>query len=52
MPGKGRFSAKQDRQVSHIADSEKARGMSASEAKRVGYATVNKAKSNRKAKRK
>lgn len=51
MPGKGRFSKKQDRQASHIADSEKARGMSAGEAKRVGYATVNASKGKRKTKR-
>ena len=41
---KRRFSAKEDRQASHIADSEKKRGMSAKEAKSVGYATVNKHK--------
>jgi len=41
MPGKGhRFTAKEDRQASHVAASEQARGMSAREAKRVGYATV------------
>jgi len=49
MPGKSRFSAKQDRQAAHIAASERAKGMSAKEAKSVGYATVNKQK---KAKRK
>ena len=42
MPGKGhRFTAKQDRQVKHVAASERAKGMSAKEAKSVGYATVN-----------
>lgn len=50
MPGKGRFSRKQDRQASHIADSEIARGMDPAEAKRVGYATVNKNKSRSKRK--
>jgi hypothetical protein len=46
MPkGKGhRFSAKEDRQAGHVAASERAKGMSAKEAKSVGYATVNKAK--------
>lgn len=50
MPGKGRFTAKQDRQAAHIAASERKRGMSAKEAKSVGYATVVKraAKSKRK----
>lgn len=43
MPGKKkghRFSAKEDRQASHVADSERARGKSAKEAKGIGYATV------------
>jgi len=42
MPkGKGhRFTAKEDRQASHVAASERAQGMSPEEAKRVGYATV------------
>jgi len=42
MPkGKGhRFSEKEDRQAQHVAASERARGMSAKEAKAVGYATV------------
>lgn len=42
MPGPGphRFSPKQDRQAMHIAASERARGMSAREARSVGYATV------------
>ena len=48
MPGKKRkFSAKQDRQAKHIADSEKKKGMSAKEAKAIGYATVNKNKKKR-----
>jgi len=48
MPGKGhRFTAKEDRQASHVAASERARGMSAADARSVGYATVNKRKSGR-----
>jgi hypothetical protein len=47
MPG-GRFSAKEDREASHVAASERARGMSAREAKRVGYATVEKRGGGRK----
>ena len=49
MPGPGphRFSAKQDRQASHIAASERARGMSAKEARSIGYATVNARKGRR-----
>jgi hypothetical protein len=46
MPGKGhRFSEKQDRQAQHVAASERKKGKSAKEAKRIGYATVNKKKS-------
>lgn len=48
MPGPSRFSAKQDRQASHVAASERARGMSAKEARRVGYATVERSKSRSK----
>ena len=48
MPGKSRFSAKQDRQAAHVAASERARGMSAKEAKSVGYATVQAQKTKRK----
>ena len=41
MPGKGhRFKAKEDRQASHVAASERAKGKSAKEAKSIGYATV------------
>ena len=48
MPGKGhRFSAKQDRMAEHVAASERKSGMSAKEAKSVGYATVNKMKGKR-----
>lgn len=50
MPGKGRFTPKQDRQAAHIASSERARGVSAKEAKSIGYATVNKRKSSKKGK--
>lgn len=46
MPGRGsRFSAKEDRQAQHVADSERARGVSPARAKSIGYATVNKQKS-------
>lgn len=49
MPGPGhRFSAKEDRQAKHIADSERAAGKSPEEAKSIGYATVNKNKGRRK----
>ena len=41
---KHRFSLKEDRQAGHIAKSEQARGVSASQAKSIGYATVNKNK--------
>lgn len=54
MPGKGhKFTPKQDRQAEHIAASERSRGMSAKEAKSVGYATVvkNKSSSTRKTKK-
>ncbi len=52
MPGKiRRFSAKQDRQAGHVADSEMKRGMSAEEARRVGYATVNKGRKQVRVKR-
>lgn len=44
---KHRFSKKDDRQASHIAKSEKAKGKSDKEAKSIGYATVNKQKKNR-----
>ena len=50
MPGKSRFTPKQDRQAMHIAASERARGMSPKEAKSIGYATVNKQKSRKKKK--
>ena len=43
MPRKGhRFTAKEHRQVEHIKESEVECGMSAEDAERVGYATVNK----------
>ncbi|WP_337863816.1 hypothetical protein [Nitrososphaera sp.] len=51
MPQQGRsgsrFTAKEDRQAKHIADSERKRGKSAKTAKRIGYATVNKQKRKR-----
>lgn len=43
---KPRFSAKEDRQASHIAASERKRGVSAKAAKSIGYATVNKQKAS------
>jgi hypothetical protein len=40
MPG--RYSAKEERQIEHIEQSEEKRGKSADEAKRIAYATVTK----------
>lgn len=51
MPGK-RFSAKEDRQAAHVAASMRKRGLSAKEAKSVGYATVVKEGGGRKKARK
>ncbi len=52
MPGKGhRFSAKEDRQAGHVAASERARGKSEKEAKRIAYATVVSKGGDKKAKR-
>jgi hypothetical protein len=48
MPGKRRFTKKQDRQAEHIADSERRAGKSAKEARSIGYATVNARKKYRK----
>lgn len=45
---KPRFTAKDDRQASHVAASMKKRGKSAKDAKAIGYATVTKQKSARK----
>lgn len=45
---KHRFSKKQDRQASHIAAGYKKKGVSSKEAKRIGYATVNKQKKKKK----
>ena len=42
MPKKHRYSAKEHRQIEHIKQSEKARGVPAQEAEAIGYATVNK----------
>lgn len=47
MPN-GRFTKKEDRQAAHVAASERKSGVSAAEAKRIGYATVNKQKSKKK----
>jgi len=44
-PGKGKFSAKQDRQVQHIKSSEQKSGKSAKQAESIAYgAVVNKQK--------
>jgi hypothetical protein len=49
MPGKKhKFTEKQDRQAEHIAKSERKAGVSAAEAKSIGYATVNKHKYDKK----
>ena len=50
MPG-NRFSEKQDRQASHIAASERARGASAKEARSIGYATINARRGKRRGRR-
>ncbi len=42
MPKHHRYSQKEHRQVEHVKESEEARGVSASEAEAIGYATVNK----------
>ena len=42
MASKHRYSAKEHRQVEHVAESEEARGVSREEAEAIGYATVNK----------
>jgi hypothetical protein len=50
MPDKeaNRFSEKEDRQAEHIKESEKQRGKSEEDAERIGYATVNKQKHEKK----
>lgn len=52
MPDKkkdsGRFTKKEERQAEHIKESEKKRGKSEEDAERIGYATVNKQKSDKK----
>lgn len=45
---KDRFSKKEDRQAQHIKESEMDRGKSKDEAERIGYATVNKQKNEKK----
>ena len=47
----GRFSKKEDRQAEHIKESEMERGRSEEDAERIGYATVNKQKSEKKRKK-
>ena len=50
VPGKkSRFTAKEDRQAQHIKESEEKEGKSPKVAERIGYATVNKEKSKKKA---
>jgi len=51
MPGKSRFTPKQDRMAKHIMQSEEKRGMSPKEAKQVAYATVQAYKNKKKAKK-
>lgn len=46
----GRFTDKEDRQAEHIKESEEKRGRSKEDAERIGYATVNKQKSEKKKK--
>lgn len=48
MPGKGRFTKKQDRMAEHVAKSEQKKGMSPKDAKSIGYATVNARKGKKK----
>ena len=48
MPGKSRFTPKQDRQAADVAKSERSRGVSPKRAKSIGYATVNKDKKRKK----
>ncbi len=43
-----RFMPKEDREAKHIMVSEEERGKSAQEAERIGYATVNKRKAEKK----
>jgi hypothetical protein len=50
MPGRSRFTPKEDRQAEHVAKSEEKKGMSPKKAKSVGYATVNKNKGKKKSK--
>ncbi len=50
MPGKHKFTVKQDRQAAHVASSMKKKGVSSKKAKSIGYATVNKQKSKGKKK--
>lgn len=48
MPRGQRYTEKEDRQAEHIKDSEKKRGKSEKDAERIGYATVNKEKHEKK----
>ena len=48
MPGKGRFTKKEDRKAGHVAASMRKQGMNPKDAKSVGFATVNKQRKGRK----
>ena len=48
MPKGRRFTEKEDRQASHIAASERKRGVPAKRARSIAYATVQKHKARRK----
>jgi hypothetical protein len=45
---KSRFTKKEDRQAQHIKKSEQEQGRSEEDAERIGYATVNKQKQEKK----
>jgi hypothetical protein len=45
---KRRFTNKEERQAEHIKESEKKEGRSEEDAERIGYATVNKQKRDKK----
>lgn len=54
MPNKkggGRFTKKEDRQAEHVKESMEKRGKSDEAAERIGYATVNKQKHEKKGKK-
>lgn len=47
----GRFTKKEERQAEHVKESMKKRGKSEEEAERIGYATVNEQKKEKKKKK-